>query len=202
MIHSTTPSAFGIHPSSGGEFTHKGRGEFIGFWLTPSLLHCAVLNKKQEIIFTDTFAYTDLSELEEKLSPLKKHYPKAISGLALPNTDIFKRRLTIQKNLTEEEIEALVAFELSKILPYPLSEAYYDFAMIENVPSLRTHEITVDILALPKKSAEPYLTLLNALSLRLLTTQGTIEENYSRDISLASSPAMLVAKETSQYATF
>ncbi len=171
----------------------------IGFWLTPDLLHCAVLNKKQAMIFSDTFAYNDIIDLKEKVIGLQKKYPKGLTGLALPDTDVTKRKLTIQKNLTEEEVEALIAFELSKILPYPLSEIYYDFASLD-IPAPRAHETVMEVIALPKKSVRPYITLFTSLSLRLLTTQGTIEENYSRDMSLASNPAMLVAKETSRHA--
>ena len=112
-------------------------------------------NKSFEIVFEQSFP-----SLNQIPKDLVEPFKGMAIGISLPDTMAVHRTLTLDPELSEEDLIETVQLELSRILPYRLEDAYWDFYR-------QTASQQIIVVAAPKKQIATYLEMITSLELNL-----------------------------------
>lgn len=122
---STTKTVIGLDISPRGIHLIEAKGKPSA----PQLLHaehCVIEND----IFSEG-SIEDTEALSQLLQPmLATCYSDQIT-LCLNDQLITRRIIQLEKNLSEEDLEDNVSFELERSLKFPIEDAYFDFAIVQ-----------------------------------------------------------------------
>lgn len=123
-----------------------------------------------------------------KISSLKTKYVVA----SLPEEKSFLQVIQLPK-MKEEDVGRAIYFEAENYVPLPIDQVYLDYQIVPPVQNHLDH-LDVLIIALPKKTIDPYLSCLKAAGLKPLAFEiesQAIARALIKD-GLASSPVLLI----------
>ena len=145
-------------------------------------------NESMEILFEQSIP--SMNEIPKNLvEPFKG---KEI-GISLPDAIAIHRTLNIDLDLSGEDLIETVQLELSRILPYRLEDAYWDFHRYEN-------STQVLVVAAPKKQIMSYIEMFKSLELNLsLITFNSYALKNVNERTIPHSLAVEIALETQEH---
>ncbi len=108
--------------------------------------------------------------VKESLSKVRgKKLDTRYVAASLPEEKAFLQVIQLPK-MPEADLKSAVIYEAENYIPLPIEDVYLDF---QNVPAIKDHLDHCDVLiaALPKKTVDPYLSVLSGAGLKPLTLE-------------------------------
>lgn len=152
------------------------KDEILGIDINDLFVEILSLNQTQQKIFIDAFAHAALPEtaiLETEIKEIKtittalekvlklSKTSKRKAAIALPDSSVMTRIITMEKGLSELELEEYILLEIDKHIPYSIDEIYVDYQIIDENEDRAQNQIL--IAATQRKIIDAYSkALLNA----------------------------------------
>lgn len=179
-----------------------------GFGIDLSDLSIKVINlkKNRENFRLAAFNRQDIKEglieegeikQEDELIEIIKKAAKEVKGealgtkyciVSLPETESYIRMLQLPL-IREEEVSEAIKWELEANIPLGAEEIYYDWQIIKTNQSSNPKNLDVLVGVLPKKTVDPYLTVLKKAGLKpyifeiesVATARAIIKGGYAQE---------------------
>jgi Tfp pilus assembly PilM family ATPase len=115
--------------------------------------------------FNNSGAYTDCTELKQKLKDLQKKYKIRFAQLSIPEESTYIFRILIPKN-TLELVEEFIMNNIEQYVPLMASEVYFDYKILKS--HIADNSIPVVVTVIPKSVIEKYTTLLESCNVLVI----------------------------------
>lgn len=157
---STTKTIIGLDISPRAIYMVEAKGKPN----TPQLLranHCII----EDNIFSEGYIQ-DTEALSALLQPLLASCYSNHIALCLNDQQLTRKIIQLEKNLSEEDLEDNVSFELERSLSFPLEDAYFDFAIV-NTNSEDENLDDIIVTACRRKLIDKQTEVLEALGFNI-----------------------------------
>lgn len=168
----------------------------IGLEISPNAIHMIEAKGKatdpqlvrtghthiDETIYMDG-VIEDPQTLNQLLEPLLAPCYSDQVALCVEDQHVTTRTVQLENNLSDEDLEDNVGFELERSLPFPLEEAYFDFSIIGvNKEDNKLNDVIVT--ACRRNAIDPQLEVLNQLGYHtcLVSTASNVLSHLLNDV--------------------
>lgn len=107
-----------------------------------------------------------------------------VVAVAVPDSSVITKRITVDSELSEHEVEAQVLIEAEKFIPYPLQEVSLDFEMLGPNPN-KPDQTDVNVVASRTENIHSWVNVLaeGGFDVRLVDVESYAVERACRMIS-------------------